>query len=127
MVRPFSSWPFLSLKYLVASVAMILLFTTLLIVDAQHTVRVSPRCNAQAVEVDYVYKVHSLEGYTNYLVVLTAGRCTREFRGRVGQVVNVAPFIEAQINARVANQNMSFYPDPFGEIDIDGRGFYALP
>ncbi|MBS3083908.1 hypothetical protein J4423_03830 [Candidatus Pacearchaeota archaeon] len=90
--------------------------------------RISPRCNANGVvDVDYAYKVHAEEGYTNYIAILTAGRCEREFRGQVNAISDVESLIEADINNERNSRQLSFYPDPFGELDVDGRGYFSIP
>jgi len=96
-------------------------------VTAQANTRISPRCNANGVvDVDYAYKIHSEEGYTNYLVVLTAGRCEKQLRGQIRAISNVQPNIEADIINQIENRQLWFYPDPFGELDVDGRGYFSI-
>jgi len=88
---------------------------------------ISPRCNANGViEVDYAYKIHADEGYTNYIAILTAGRCEREFRGQVNAISDVELLIEADINNERNSRQLSFYPDPFGDLDVDGRGDFSI-
>lgn len=97
-------------------------------VQAQVENRISPRCNANGVvDVDYAYKIHAEEEYTNYIAILTAGRCERQFRGQITATSNVESLIVADINGQIESRNLRFYPDPFGETDVDGRGFYTLP
>lgn len=90
--------------------------------------RISPRCNANGViDIDYAYKIHAGEGYTNYIAILTAGKCERQFRGQVNSVSNIDPLIEADINNEINTRALSFYPDPFGDSDVDGRGYFSIP
>ena len=34
---------------------------------------------------------------------------------------------EADINNERNSRQLSFYPDPFGELDVDGRGYFSIP
>jgi len=40
---------------------------------------------------------------------------------------NVDPIDEADINNERNSRQLSFYPDPFGELDVDGRGYFSIP
>ena len=97
-------------------------------VRAQVENRISTRCNANGiVEVDYAYKIHTEEGYTNYIAILEAGRCKKEFRGQIDRTSNVESAIQADISAQIEARNLYFYPDPFGQSDVDGRGSFSIP
>lgn len=99
-----------------------------IMVQAQVVNRISARCNAGGtIEIDYAYKIYQAEGYTNYIAMLTAGRCQREFRGTVQRTTNLNLAIAQDINSQINTRNISFFPDPFGELDVDGRGSFSLP
>lgn len=109
-------------------IGLLLLGIIIVNVNAQVIGRISPRCNANGIiDVDYAYKVYSREGYTNYIAILEAGRCKKEFRGRVNQVTNLDFAITTDINAQIESRTLYFYPDPFQNLDVDGRGFFTIP
>ena len=95
-----------------------------------HNIRISPRCDSQngTIDVDWAYKNHSVEGYIGYIGILKTGRCERMVRGEIrwNSTVYIPRAINQTISATIANENMSFYPDPFKEFDVDGRGFYII-
>lgn len=123
----FSSMFTMKRKIIIFTSVLLLVGLLTLIVTAQANTRISPRCNANGIiEVDYAYNIYAQEGYTNYLVILSAGKCERGFYGNVSQTRDVESFIESDIHSQIENRQLWFYPDPFGELDVDGRGYFSI-
>ncbi len=115
-------------KKLLISGGIGILLLGIILVSAQVGNRISPRCNSNGIiDVDYAYKIHTGEGYTSYIAVLTAGKCERQFRGQIDRTSSVVPYIESDINNQINVRTLSFYPDPFGELEVDGRGYFSIP
>lgn len=111
-------------------VIVILIGITLILVEAQviGNISVSPRCNANGIiNIDYAYKIYSNEGHTNYIAIITAGRCERQFRGTINRIINVESAIQLDIRNEISTRAIALYPDPFGDLDVDGRGFFQIP
>lgn len=116
-------------KLLVGIFIIIILGIGFLIINVQAQVigRISPRCGATTIDVDYVYKVHPETTSTNYEVILVAGRCQAKFRGTVQRTTNLGPAIAADINNEIVTRNLTFYPNAFNDNEVDGRGSFSIP
>ena len=103
---------------------------TIIAVQAQPSanITINPRCQANGIiDVDYAYKIYSEDGYTNYIAILEAGKCERQFRGTVNRITDLDVAIRDDINTEMETRTIAFHPDPFGDLDVDGRGFYTIP
>lgn len=116
-------------KYLIPIISIVCALVFVAFVKAQTigNVTVSPRCNSNGqIDIDYAYKIYSTEGHTNYIAMITAGRCERQFRGTINRITNVQTSIELDIRNQITNRALALYPDPFGDLDVDGRGNFVL-
>ncbi len=115
-------------KTIIPILAILLAIGLIVLVKAQVTSTISPRCNANGIiNVDFAYKIYLNEGHTNYIAMLEAGRCKRDFRGTVNRVADVETAIRLDIANEMLVRSLSFYPDPFGDLDVDGRGSFTIP
>jgi len=117
-------------QLILLGVFVILLGITIVFVQAQviGTTTVSLRCNANGqIDIDYAYKIYAEEGHTNYIAIITAGKCERQFRGSINRITNVEASIEADIRNQMSQRQTALYPDPFGDLDVDSRGFFTIP
>lgn len=116
-------------KITIFVILLLTIVSTVLVVKAQGGgTTISPRCNSNGViDIDYAYKIYSNEGYTNYIAVITSGRCERQFRGTINRITNIEAGIQLDIRNQMTNRSLALYPDPFGNLDVDGRGFFTIP
>lgn len=99
-------------KKLILIFSVIILIGIILIivgVQGQKTRRIAAECQANnIIDSNYSYVTFNTQGYSTYIVSLTAGLCKRGFAGRVESTTNLDQLIQEDINNQIALRDIQF-------------------
>lgn len=106
---------------------LILLVANLEDIKAQTTRRIATECNASTIDSNYSYIQFDNQGYTAYIVVLTAGRCQRSFPGRIQSLTNLNQLIQSDINSQIISRDIYFNLSSSQPGGARGNGGHRVP